>query len=362
VSSCVNAVSFRVFWCHTSRTGSSRRRGKPLYSNRARNFICKNPVPVRIFNQILDSGARGARWVAESRGPMNTKNRLRNLYSRLPIVRELRQIRDAVLDTRADVHRIASKELLDFRQFAVMREPRYGDPKRLLRYAHQTFSQNDEDGMIAEICRRIGAPSRTFVEIGVGDGLENNSTALLAEGWRGWWVEADHSAMVAIASRFRDPIASGQLVVLEATVTAENIATVLQRLGVVAEFDVLSLDIDRNTYWVWAAMIACKPRVAVIEYNATFPPEVDWKVEYRPLAYWNKTSYFGASLKALELLGRKLGYSLVGCDFMGVNAFFVRTDLCGDKFAEPFTAENHYEPPRYGLIARQAHPAGFSDY
>jgi len=38
-------------------------------------------------------------------------------------------------------------------------------------------------------------------------------------------------------------------------------------------------------------------------------------------------------------LGRQFGYSLVGCEFVGSNAFFVRDDLLAGKFAEPFTAE-----------------------
>ncbi len=58
---------------------------------------------------------------------------------------------------------------------------------------------------------------------------------------------------------------------------------------------------------------------------------------------------FGASLKAYEQLGGKLGYKLVGCDFHGNNAFFVRDDLAGEHFAAPFTAENHYEPTRMSL-------------
>jgi hypothetical protein len=35
-----------------------------------------------------------------------------------------------------------------------------------------------------------------------------------------------------------------------------------------------------------------------------------------------------------------------------VNAFFVRNDLLGDHFTAPYTAENHYEPFRYGYITR----------
>jgi hypothetical protein len=32
-----------------------------------------------------------------------------------------------------------------------------------------------------------------------------------------------------------------------------------------------------------------------------------------------------------------------------VNAFFVREDLAKGQFAEPFTAENHHQPPQYYL-------------
>ena len=37
--------------------------------------------------------------------------------------------------------------------------------------------------------------------------------------------------------------------------------------------------------------------------------------------------FAGTSLKALELLGIKKGYRLVGCDSTGTNAFFLKTDI-----------------------------------
>jgi hypothetical protein len=287
---------------------------------------------------------------------------LRKLYRRLPVIREMKNTYRLLVEIQSDVHRIAATEQIEFLEFVVPGSHRYADPKRLFRFAQQTFSQHGEDGMIAEIFRRIGAPFHTFVEIGTGDGLQNNTTALLESGWRGWWIDGDPNSVSSIRTAFRMPIASGQLSVLQSLVTAENMVSLMERLTVPNEFDLLSLDIDRNTYWVWAAVIAVyRPRAAVIEYNASFPPDVDWKVEYRPTAQWNGTSYYGASLKAMELLGREHGYSLVGCDFSGVNAFFVRSDLCGDKFVEPFTAENHYEPPRYGLSSRNGHPAAYRD-
>jgi hypothetical protein len=139
-------------------------------------------------------------------------------------------------------------------------------------------------------------------------------------------------------------------------ITRENIASLFDGIGVPAEFDLLSIDIDQNTYYAWDGLSNYRPRVVVVEYNSSLPPDVDWKVRYDPGRTWDGTNNFGASLKAFELLGRDYGYSLVGCDFIGVNAFFVRDDLVGDSFAEPFTAANHYEPPRYHLLHRRCHP------
>ena len=63
----------------------------------------------------------------------------------------------------------------------------------------------------------------------------------------------------------------------------------------------------------------------------------------------------------MESLGSRKGYALVGCSLSGINAFFVKHDLVQDKFCTPFTAENHFEPPRFGFYkvgALDMHPAG----
>ncbi|TGU44557.1 hypothetical protein EN829_071795, partial [Mesorhizobium sp. M00.F.Ca.ET.186.01.1.1] len=88
-------------------------------------------------------------------------------------------------------------------------------------------------------------------------------------------------------------------------------------------------------YWVWQALAAYKPRVVIIEYNASFPPPQKMVVAYDPSFAWNGTTYFGASLTSLAELGKKLGYALIGTDSRGVNAFFVRRELLGlARFAE----------------------------
>jgi hypothetical protein len=61
-------------------------------------------------------------------------------------------------------------------------------------------------------------------------------------------------------------------------------------------------------------------------------------------AWW---FYHGASLTALQRLGKKKGYGLVGCDSNGVNAFFVRED-CLTKELTALSPQSAYDPIRAG--------------
>lgn len=235
---------------------------------------------------------------------------------------------------------------------AILGQERYRDPKTLGRYECKFFSQNGEDGIIAEIFRRTGTTNRHFVEFGASDGSENNTAFLLRQGWTGLWMDGDTGAVKKARTDFAAQIARHDLTVLEAFITAENIEDLFRQGKVPEEFDLLSIDIDRNDYHVWERITNYRPRCVVIEYNATFPPSVSWVVPYDPKAWgWNAFGTGnGASLKALEELGARKGYCLVGCDLGGVNAFFVREDLVGDHFTAPYTADRHYEPFRAYLL------------
>jgi hypothetical protein len=72
-------------------------------------------------------------------------------------------------------------------------------------------------------------------------------------------------------------------------------------------------------------------------------------MKYDEKHIWQQDDEHGASLKSLELLGRKLGYQLVGTNLNGVNAFFVKAELAKDMFPEPATAENVYNPTRWNI-------------
>jgi len=114
-------------------------------------------------------------------------------------------------------------------------------------------------------------------------------------------------------------------------VTRENIDTLLADQGLSGDIGLLSIDIDGVDYWVWEAITAVSPAIVVIEYNARFGAERAVSVPYdagfvRSKAH-HSMIYYGASLRALCLLGKRKGYALVGCNSAGNNAFFVRRDL-----------------------------------
>ena len=234
-------------------------------------------------------------------------------------------------------------------------EGRYTNPRSLSRWGAQVYSQNGEDGMIAEIFRRIGIAGRMFVEIGVEDGQQNNSRLLLEQGWTGVWIDSDAEKLTAARETFAGYVTSGALTIIEGMVDAGSINGLLDQAGVPGVVDFLSLDIDQNTSHAWRALQR-RARVACIEYNAALPPTVALEVPYDPRQVWNETNWYGASLKTMEVIGASKGMSLVGCDLNGVNAFFVDGKLARRRFQAPFTAMAHYEPMRLSSVRRYGHP------
>jgi hypothetical protein len=115
-----------------------------------------------------------------------------------------------------------------------------------------------------------------------------------------------------------------------AFITRDNINDLIAKNGMRGEIGLLSVDIDGNDYWVWEAITSVSPVITVVEYNARFGPDDAVTIPYDPGFVRSQAHhsmlYFGASLKALCLLGKKKGYAFVGCNSAGNNAFFVRQD------------------------------------
>jgi tetratricopeptide (TPR) repeat protein len=205
-------------------------------------------------------------------------------------------------------------------------------------------SQGGEDGVIAAIFETIGMTNRYFVEFGVEYATECNTAYLIEQGWNGLMMDGEGIS--------HNPSA----VVRQEYITAENINDLFPKYQVPAEFDLLSIDIDTNDYWVWQAL-TYKPRVVVIEYNASVPPDLRRTIVYDPKVKWSNTDYFGASLRALAELGATKGYELVYCERAGVNAFFVARAALPAGY-QPRPLAEIYRPPNYSYQGLRHPPDG----
>jgi len=264
---------------------------------------------------------------------------------------------EAFMRKKAFEHRNARLWLLAQQlEQTLLADAKYDDPRRLERHGWKAYSQNDEDGLLTEIFRRIGIKHKSFVEFGCGDGLENNTTYLLAQGWRGLWIDGSQDNLTLISQGFAPLIERGLLQARLAFIDRDNIDGLIASANLGPEIDLLSIDVDGNDYHLWEAVQSVNPRVVAIEYNAKFRPPMDWCMGYLREHIWAGSDVMGASLTALARLGAARGYRLVGCNLTGVNAFFVRQDLAGELFADPATPEHLFQPPRYDLI--YAHRGG----
>ncbi|MCP4004395.1 MAG: hypothetical protein GY725_09390 [bacterium] len=196
----------------------------------------------------------------------------------------------------------------------------------LRNWERRVYSQSGEDGVIERIFSEIGASSRFFVEFGAKDGFNLSNTALLRihRGWDGLLI---------------DPRGLPGSTVVREMVTAENINEVFSRHGVPREFDLLSIDIDSNEYWVWKALRDHTPRLVVIEYNIFLDPHDTEVVPYDPERSWDGTNYHGASLSALRKLGEEKGYALIHTDSYAPNAFFALRSALPSDYVEPSFGE-----------------------
>lgn len=173
----------------------------------------------------------------------------------------------------------------------------------------KSFAQNGEDLLLEKLFRFIGPTNKVAVEFGALDGLyHSNTQRFQRDGWRVLYFD-----ITPLSKR-----------VIHAHITAENINELFASHNVPHDLDVLSIDIDGVDLWVWRAL-RFQPRVVLIEYNGRFGPTESKTVPYEPNRHWDGTDYYGASVRALYLLGRQKGYNLLAST--RTNLLFVRQDL-----------------------------------
>jgi len=189
----------------------------------------------------------------------------------------------------------------------------------LIEYRDDKYSQNGEDGIIAEIFRRLGIAGGWFVEFGAWDGkhLSNCYNLVAHQGWSGVFIEgspAKYQDLLKTQAAF-----PGKLHTLCAMVGFEGegkLDDLLARTPIPKDFDLLSIDIDSYDWQVWNAVEKYRPKLVIIECNCSIAPDV--------FSIHNPPASQGASFKALVDLGKRKGYTLI-CHTG--NCFFVVNEL-----------------------------------
>jgi len=237
---------------------------------------------------------------------------------------EIRQVREDILRLREELDSLR----LQIGEHEVLARKR-NSPDSMAECEMKVFSQWGQDGILQFLISRVKDIPQTFIEFGVQNYRESNTRFLLEyNNWEGLVLDGDIENIRRIQNRrgaWRYSLKSKQ-----AFVTAENINNLIRENGFTGSIGLLVIDIDGNDYHIWEAVEVVKPVLVVIEYNSRLGPTASCTIPYDPnfVRECAHTSgiYFGASLAALESLGRKKGYSLLGCNRHGNDAFFIREE------------------------------------
>jgi hypothetical protein len=242
--------------------------------------------------------------------------------------KQVRAIGGDVQRTRRELD--AMKLLLGQVLSELHREDQHDSPQD---YEFRVFSQWGEDGIIQYLTRHINIPNRTFIEFGVEDFSESNCRFLLEkDNWQGYVLDGSDNnirKLQASPSHWRHTIGAKA-----AFVTRENVNELLLESKFHRHLGILSIDVDGMDYHILEALRGWQPRILIVEYNAVFGAEravtVPYEADFTRLAKHASGLYFGASLSAFVSLLDGRGYSLVGVNSAGNNAFFIQSELCND--------------------------------
>lgn len=194
-------------------------------------------------------------------------------------------------------------------------------------YESKVWSQFTGDGVVLELTARTKAP-HSFLEIGCGDGSENNSRILAANGWTGVWVDSDAGNCLS-AMAVADPLG---VRVICSKVSLENVASLATTVAKVIGF--LSIDVDGNDYHLWRGLCdgphRLRPYIVAIEAQIQRPHDEPWIMPYDADYVWpHNNNDCGASVLSMKALGGELGYTCLGLlsNPHDPNIYFCRSDL-----------------------------------
>ncbi len=149
----------------------------------------------------------------------------------------------------------------------------------LLNHRLNIYSQNGEDGVLAEVLRRLAIPKsrRWCVEFGAWDGvyLSNTFNLVKNQGWKAVYIEGDIGKFPALLKTAEE---NSGIIPVQAMVIPDHtdhnsldnlLKTHAARIPV--DYGFLSIDIDGHDLAVWETHKEYRPWVVCIEINSGIP-------------------------------------------------------------------------------------------
>ena len=194
------------------------------------------------------------------------------------------------------------------------------------------FSQFGDDGIIQYLIKKLNPADKFFIEFGVENYLESNTRFLMQNNnWSGLVMDgsAEHIRSIKGFPFFW----RHDLSAINAFITTENINELISSYRYHSKVSLLHIDIDGNDYWVWKAIDVITPDIVIVEYNSVFGIDRSVTVPYDPaferFKYHYSGLYVGTSLTALCDLAEEKGYSFIGSNNAGNNAYFIKKEKLG---------------------------------
>lgn len=210
-------------------------------------------------------------------------------------------------------------------------------------FCRNVYSQNGEDGILKQIFKELNIDKGYFCEFGASDGIKSSNTLnLMKKGWNGVLIEGNPQSF----QQLQRNIPSGAVSVQSMTGTAilinkficnesgqeNSLDTILKSCNSPYDLDLLSIDIDRNDYYVWQNLDPIfQPKVVIIEVNSyrdpiceEYPHQSGYAGRDDPLRSWKPSRICeGTSFLPMIKLGLEKGY--IPVSFTG-NIIFVHKD------------------------------------
>jgi hypothetical protein len=186
---------------------------------------------------------------------------------------------------------------------------------KCLPYEKRVFSQHGEDGIIEFIVSCLKNPAKTFLEIGYGSGIQNNSLNLSRNySWSG--VGFDYRTQIV-----KPPTG---VKVITTWLDINSIDLILKEAG--KNIDFYSIDIDSIDFWLTVGLMdnGLNPAFVCVEICNPAGPEISIAPPVKNGFKYNKFYVNGASITAWKKFWNIRGYEFLTLDSSGVNAFFYK--------------------------------------